>query len=41
MIDYRFFYWGPLLFCSKVKTKDIQKIKKLCKKDPKIFSRGY
>ena len=34
MIKYNFYYWGPLLFKTKLPEEVLQKIKKLCKKDP-------
>ncbi len=34
-INYNFCYWGPLLFRTKILKEDLQKIKKLCKKNPK------
>ena len=34
MINYNFYYWGPLLFKTKLPEEVLQKIKKLCKKDP-------
>jgi uncharacterized protein (TIGR02466 family) len=33
MIDYKFYYWGPLLFHTQIKPKELATIKKLCKKD--------
>ena len=33
MISYNFYYWGPLLFRTKLPNEDIHKIKKLCKKN--------
>ena len=33
MIKYNFYYWGPLLFKTKLPEEVLQKIKKLCKKD--------
>jgi len=35
MIDYNFYYWGPLLFKSKLNDDNLKQVKKLCKKDPK------
>tara|TARA_R100001132_G_C3255685_1_gene81348 strand:- start:33 stop:638 length:606 start_codon:yes stop_codon:yes gene_type:complete len=34
MINYRFYYWGPLLFGAKMEQLDLDKIKNLCAKDP-------
>ena len=33
MINYLFYYWGPLLFHTQIKPKELATIKKLCKKD--------
>lgn len=32
-MEYNFYYWGPLLFRIKINNEDLNKIKKLCKKD--------
>jgi uncharacterized protein (TIGR02466 family) len=32
---YKFYYWGPLLYHTKLKNDDIIKIKNLCRKDNK------
>ena len=34
-INYNFYYWGPLLFHTKLDDKSLKQVKKLCKKDPK------
>jgi|TARA_R100000426_G_C4793578_1_gene99635 uncharacterized protein (TIGR02466 family) len=34
-VKYNFYFWGPLLFKTKLSKEDLQKIKKLCKKNPK------
>ena len=33
MIRYKFYYWGPLLFHTQIKPKELKEVKKLCKKD--------
>ena len=33
MIQYKFYYWGPLLFHTQLTSKELKAIKKLCKKD--------
>jgi|TARA_R100000781_G_C4053266_1_gene118405 uncharacterized protein (TIGR02466 family) len=33
--EYKFYYWGPLLFNSKLKDDDLEKVKNICNKDPK------
>jgi len=35
MINYNFYYWGPLLFNTHIKKENLNKIKKLCKKNIK------
>jgi len=35
MIKYDFYYWGPLLFKTKLTNDNLKKVKSLCKKDPK------
>ena len=35
MISYKFYYWGPLLFNTHIEKENLNKIKKLCKKDLK------
>ena len=37
-IDYMFFHWGPLLFRTKIKTKDVKALKKLCDKSNEVWS---
>ena len=37
MISYKFYYWGPLLFNTHIEKENLNKIKKLCKKDLKKF----
>ena len=34
-INYQFFHWGPFLYKTKLNDDEINKIKKLCKKDKK------
>ena len=33
MINYRFYYWGPLLFHARINSTELKEVKKLCKKD--------
>ena len=33
MIDYNFYYSGPLLFQTTVKKEDLKKVKAICKKE--------
>lgn len=35
IIKYRFFYWGPFLYKSKINKNELNKIKKLCSKKSK------
>jgi len=35
MIDYNFYYWGPLLFKTKLSDDSLKQVKVLCKKDSK------
>jgi len=35
IINYNFFHWGPFLYKTKLTDEEINKIKKLCKKDKK------
>ena len=35
MIKYKFYYWGPLLFNTHIEKENLNKIKKLCKKNIK------
>ena len=35
VIEYQFFYWGPFLYKTVLKPKELQKIKKLCSKKTK------
>jgi len=35
MISYNCFYWGPILYKTKITAEILQNIKKICKKNPK------
>jgi uncharacterized protein (TIGR02466 family) len=41
MIDYKFYYSGPLIFKTKLLQEDLESIKSLCKKDKKKDHRKY
>ena len=34
-IEYNYFHWGPFLYKTKLNNKEINNIKKLCKKNSK------